>query len=263
MDKETLKKYRELTREFVEHVCATDEQLEYLIKQYSDTDCVLGIHNTEVDYDNIFKVGLQNQTDMGVNADDIANTVYYSKILCSLAMYPNGDGEKRGRTAIIVKIPKKVFTHEQGIFETLPDGSYFIPTQYIVGAFSEGTVVDNPNYQKGYNNPEAIKCDDPDYNNNDVDKPIQIEAFKKEYKRYKSGSIIKRVANFIERIKGRKKQTALPPAKVDRNKNESQAYKETLKRDFVAASEHAQSQDDNVNREKISDSDIQNNIQDR
>ena len=232
MDKETIRKYRELTRDFVGNVCATDEQLEYLIKQYSDTDCVLGIHNTETAYENIFDVGLRNQTDMFRNADDLANTVYYSKILCSLAMYPNGDGKKRGRTAIILKIPKKVFSHEQGIFETLPDGSYVIPTQFIVGAFTEGTVVANPNYEKSYNNPEALKCDDPDYNN-DEDKPIQIDVFKKEYKRYKSNSIVKRVINFIERLKGRKKQAMLPPADIDRSKNESETYREALQSEYT------------------------------
>lgn len=255
MDKTLLKKYRKLTREFVGRICATDEQIEYLIKQYSDIDCVLGIHNTEADYDNIFNVGLRNQTDMYQNADDLANTVYYSKLLSSLAMYPNGDGKKRGRTAIILKIPKKVFTHEQGIFEILPDGTYGIPTQFIVGAFTEGMVVDNPNYEKSYNNPEALKCNDPDYNNNDADKPIQIDAFEKEYKKYKSNSIVKRVVNFIERIRGRKRQAAMPPAEV--NKNESQAYRAALQSEFLESRSYTEKQGHNENIERRSDNDVQ------
>ncbi len=262
MGKENLqKKYEDFTKNYIEHVCATDEQLEYLIKQYSDMDCVLGIHNTEMGFENIFRIGLRNQTYMYRNADDIANTVHCSRLLSVLAMYPNGDGKERGRTAIILKIPKKVFSHEQGIFETLPDGSYGIPTQFIVGAFTDGKVIENPAYEKEYNNPDALICEDPDYENNDWDKPIQVKAFRKVYKKFKSISLRERIARFIERIK-RGKQPKLPSADINRSSNESQEYRDSLREEFVVSSEYTKEPTNNENIKQRSDTDIQNDISD-
>jgi hypothetical protein len=232
MGNNALKNYRKTVRRYMRGVDATEAQLDFLIEQYGDTDCVVGIHNTYVEHENFFKVGLRNQTDLYQNSDDLSNTVYYSKMLVTLSIYPNGDGQKREQTAIILKIPKKVFTHEQGIFEKLPDGSYGIPSQYIVGAFSDGKVIENEKYEKGYNNPEAVKCSDPDYVARDNNEAIQIEAFKIEYQKYKN-SIRTKIAKMLEDFKNRSKQAKLPPATeelIANGEEERTAYMEQLRK---------------------------------
>jgi len=233
MEKNDHKRYQKYIHKCMKSVDATESQLEFLINQYSDDRSVVGIHNTIWDYESFFSKGLRNQTSMYSNSCELANTVYYSESLISLAMYPNGDGKKRQETAIILKIPKSVFTHEQGIFEALPDGSYGIPSQFIVGAFVNGEVMENPNFQKEYNNPNAVKCNDPDYVTKEKNQDFQIEIFKKEYQRKKS-SIKNRLATIIDNLKSRKKQACLPPAEVNTEDNENahQKYVDGLKKNF-------------------------------
>ena len=258
MDKKLQKKYRELTREYIGHLCATDDQIEYLIKQFSDEDCVIGIHNTGISYENIFKVGLYNQTDGMENSEDLTNTVNYSNLLPVLAMYPNGDGKKRGKTAIILKIPNEVFTHEQGIFEQLQDGCYVIPTQFIVGAFMDGDIIENPNYQKGYENPDAIVCQDPDYCLYDSNKSIQVEVFRKEQKRYRN-SLKSRITRFLEKIKSGKDLKKLPPTEeIEESKSGSEEYREALRSEYTVSEDYlnVHGGEDNPNKERKSDNDI-------
>ena len=204
MDRETVKRYKDMIREFIEDgsVTATDEQIKFLIDMYLDEDCVVGIHNTNIPSTPILKNGLHNYNSRFEETRDLSNTVMYSGTLIALAMYPNGDGKRREDTAIILKIPNKVFSHEQGIFEMLPDGNFGIPSQFIVGAFSDGKIILNPAYQKDYNNPDAIKCEDEI---NVSDRKQQKKIFMREYNRNK-------IKTLLSRFKGRFKRKALPPA---------------------------------------------------
>lgn len=233
MGDNSLKNSRRFTRGYMRSIDATEPQLDFLIEQFSDNDCVVGIHNTFLEHENFFKVGLRNQNSLYQKSSDLSNTVYYSKMLITLAIYPNGDGKKREQTAIILKIPKKVFTREQGIFETLPDGSYGIPSQFIVGAFADGNVIQNPKYEKEYNNPDAIKCSDPDDVVQDNKSSIQVEAFKIEYKKYKN-SFRNKIARIIENFRNRKKLAQLPAADefIKSGEDVRKAYMEELRKDI-------------------------------
>ena len=188
----------------------------------------MGIHNTSIsEYESFFEKGLYNQTSMGKDTDELSNTVMYSDNFMSLMAYPNGDGEKRGETAIILKIPKKVFTHQQGIFETLPDGRYGIPTQFILGAFQNGEVVTNERYDKQYESDIAIKCED---RINMQDKELHAQTFRKVYasKRRKD-----KIINFIKRITGRKqKQLSLPEG--EKSREDVTTFKEQLANEYGA-----------------------------
>ena len=100
--------YKNLYKGMIKSVDATEEQLNFLLENYLDEDYIMGIHNTRSDHEVFFEVGLHNQTDMGKDSTDLTNTVMWSDNFASLMVYPNGDGNKRGNTAIILKIPKKV-----------------------------------------------------------------------------------------------------------------------------------------------------------
>ena len=213
MDRDAAKRYKSMVREFIEdgNVTATDEQIRFLTEIYLDEECIVGIHNTRVPSDPILKNGLHNYNSRFEETRDLSNTVMYSNTLIALAMYPNGDGKQRDETAIILKIPKKVFSQEQGIFETLPDGNFGIPTQFIVGAFSDGKIILNPSYQKEYNNPEAIKCEN---NIDNSDRKTQKKIFMREYNRNKRKIFFR---GFKDRFT---KKAALPPGEIQKELTE-------------------------------------------
>lgn len=85
---------------------------------------------------------------MGKPTLDLSNTVMYNDLILPLMQYANGDGKNRGKTAIILKIPKSVFEEKAGIFEELEDGQYCIPPEFIIGALQEK----NKNYCQNQQN---------------------------------------------------------------------------------------------------------------
>ena len=227
-----LKRARKSIREQVRKgVDATEEQLKFLTEHFKDVDYIIGIHNTYIPPDDILKNGLHNYTSVYNKTNEITNTVMYSGQLISLAMYPNGDGNKREETAIILKIPKDVLMQKQGIFEVLPDGKYGIPSQFILGAFQDGKVIENPKYDKGYNNPNAEFCR-KEANIYEFDRNLQIDAFWAEYEAWEK-SIKNKIGKFIQKLKQGNKTKALPPAKqcIEEEKQESNSFVDSLKYD--------------------------------
>ncbi|MBQ3408248.1 MAG: hypothetical protein IJH12_03475 [Clostridia bacterium] len=212
MDRETIKRYKKRLRELLKkgNIRLTDEQVKFLIDLYSDEECSVGIHNTWVPYESILEDGLHNYNSMWEESNDISNTVMYSSWIDALTMYPSGWSESREDTAIILRIPNKVFSREQGIFEKLPSGNYGIPSQFIVGAFFKGKVIQNPHYEKDYNNLNALVCRE-DNDVNPVDRKKIIEVYTQEYNRYKN-SIGNKIKTIIERIKNKSKSNTLLPA---------------------------------------------------
>ena len=194
--------YINITKDLLDSIDIKDEQIDYIIRMYADEDTIVGIHNTfKKDTDVYFKNGIMNTNDIGESVSSLSNTVMYTDMLPTLLAYANGDGEKREKTAIVLKIPKKVFEKEQGIFEKLDNGTIVIPPQYITGALQDGHVIENPQYNKDYIPPEdSIMCDKDDivrYKN----KAENIQYCRQ----YLQGSIFKRMMNkTLEFFKGRK-----------------------------------------------------------
>lgn len=208
MDKKE-KKYREKEyKALIKELSLSPEQVSYLLTQYTDEDCIIGIHNAKyIPRDNFFKTGLRNYTSMDEESNDLSNTVNYSDNLWTLLAYCNLNNESSDNISVILKIPKKVIEKEQGIFERLPDEYYGIPSQFIVGAFENGQVFDNENYDKYYNNENAIKEGENFkviYNN----KIENADLFTKQYN--KANETIKdRIKRFFKKITGKNKQEQL------------------------------------------------------
>lgn len=197
---------KDLFKQLMPSVDMTEVQAEFLLENYLDEETILGIHNTiSSDYGSFFEKGLYNQNSMGKNSEDLSNTVMYTDLFPGLMAYPNGDGENRGKTAIILKIPKKVFTHEQGIFEYLPSGYCIIPTQFIIGAFQDGKVFKNEKYDREYESQNAVKCKD---SVKFQDKKLNAKIFRKLYKP-KTKLLNHSFINLIRRIKNRHKTLLL------------------------------------------------------
>ena len=214
------KSLKNLYKDMLYSVDMTQEQLNFLLENYLDEDTIIGIHNTSFDYNSFFRDGLYNQTSMGGNSVELANTIMYTDLLCGLAVYPNGDGNKRGNSAIILKIPKKVFTKEQGIFETLPNKRYGIPSQFIVGAFQGGKVFTNEKYDKEYKNEEAIKCIDEVIMQ---DKKMNVKIFHQVYTP-KIKRIKQNILNFFKNLKRKDKKLLLGNGENDQTCKRTQFH---------------------------------------
>lgn len=175
MNKErTIEKYY---KRVLKSVDATDEQINYLLTQYVDEKYIIGIYNTELDYSIFFEDGIYDEENQEI--EQISNIVMYSENLENLLIYPNGDGKKREKTAIILKIPKKVFSKEQGIIEKLENGRFGIPKEYIIAAFCNGKVIKNNKYDKYYNSEMSLKC--KDQMPIEMNKKLEADIFKKAY----------------------------------------------------------------------------------
>lgn len=212
MNKKELKDLKKSYKHTIKNMDATSKQAIFLLNQYQDEECIIGIHNTFQDHEYFFESGLHNYTSLNQPSTDLSNTVMYSDNLRSLMPYPNGDGKKRGNTAIILKIPKKVFSHEQGIFETLSDGYHGIPPEFIVAAFQHGEIIPNEKYDKNYYSENAIKCIDTIHLQ---DRALHSKAFQETYNaHYKEKNSWKnRFLNFIANLKNNKNTLSLPSGK--------------------------------------------------
>ena len=204
MDK-TEKNRRSEFRELSKKMNLTPDQVSFLLTQYADEDCVIGIHNTRgIGHETFFDTGLRNQTSMYDESNDLTNTVNYSDNLWTLLAYSNLNQNVPGNLSILLKIPKKVLEKENGIFEKLPDGFHGIPTQFIVGAFEGENVFENENYDKNYYNENAIKIEDNTkfhYFEKEKDTKLFMEEYNKSQNSVKD--IIKR---FIRKITGKDKE---------------------------------------------------------
>ena len=214
----------QLYKELIPDIDATEEQIQFLLKEYRDNKSIIGIHNTFLNYPSFFDTGLQNYTFLNTKTKDLTNTIMYSDMLASLMVYPNGDGKRREGTAIILKIPKKVFTQEQGILETLKDGKYGIPPQFIRAAFYDGKVIENTaSYDENYESETADLCENTVKMN---DKNFQIKVFKQVY--YQKESLWQKWKRKVKLISKNKIKT-LDEAKTPISKEEHNSFLEKLK----------------------------------
>ena len=223
----------------------TPDQVSFLLTQYGDEDCVIGIHNTwGIGHQAFFNTGLRNQTSMYEESNNLTNTVNYSDNLWTLLAYSNLNQKVPDNLSILLKIPKKVLEEKQGIFEKLPDGFHGIPTQFIVGAFGDGKVFKNENYDKNYYNENATKIEDGlplHYFEKEKDTNLFIDEYNKSQYTFKD--IIKR---FIRKITGKDKEEMLLLNSGEENEktNESVSYKNK-------AAEFRQKQYDSINENDI------------
>ena len=182
-----------------------NEQQKFIKENYIDENYIIGIHNSERDYESFFEKGIYNNTSLVKPTLDLSNTVMYNDLLLPLMQYANGDGQKRGKTAIILKIPKDVFKGEAGIFAKLENGQYCIPPEFIVGALQDGKVIENDRYSQEHNNEQLLKC------NNKIPfqkKRLNLEVYEAVFNKPSLNQIIK---NFFGR--NNKKQKLLPETK--------------------------------------------------
>lgn len=207
MDKKQLKQRKKEYRKLAAELNLTSEQIAFLLAQYTDNDCIIGIHNTIYGYENIFRVGLYNQNSSGLNTAELSNTVNYNDSLDALLKYINMQQELESGQSIILKIPKKVFEQDQGIYEKLPDGVYGIPSEFIVGTFENKEIIKNEKYDKSYNNPNADK-NNPSEHVIYCNKLEQADLFMEEYNRVHT-SLKSRFKNFIQKFTQRKKDNQL------------------------------------------------------
>lgn len=238
---------------YIPEIDATDEQIKFLLKEYKDEKSVIAIHNTDLGYETFFNIGLKNstyanQTYESERTRELSNTTMYTNSLAALLAYPNGDGKNRGNTAIILKIPKSVFEHKQGIFEVLEDGTYGIPPQFIKAAFSEGRVIENTiSYDKKYNSREAELCEDTIKME---DKKLQAKIFKKLY--YRRNNWREKIRNVFNN-----KTKSLPEAKHDNTEDFFSRIRKgvpTLKKQAEFVSEYTDRNIDKAHLDKSKDS---------
>ena len=192
----------DIEKDLVEEIILNPKQIDYFIDLYRDNDKILGIHKTLNEYKAFFKKGLFNQNSMNINSDDLSNSIYYSTNLIPLLSYVKESEER----AIILKIPKDVFTNKQGIIEKDKFGKYYIPTQFIFAAFQDGEIYVNPYYDENYVNEDAIKCWD-NQKITDFDRGKQIKNYRKYEKKYKRPKISDKIKTFFNKFL--KKQKAL------------------------------------------------------
>lgn len=201
-----------------ESVDINDSQQRFIKENYLDEDYIIGIHNTDAEYKSFFEKGIFNNTSMGKPTLDLSNTVMYNDLILPLMQYANGDGKNRGKTAIILKIPKSVFEEKTGIFEELEDGQYCIPPEFIIGALQDGKIIRNEEYLQSHTNKQLLKC------NNKItfqNKRLNAEVYEKVNK----SSLKERIKKFFS--KSNKKQKLLPePTEYKTNTNISKGIRD-------------------------------------
>lgn len=201
-----------------EGVAINDSQQRFIKENYLDEDYIIGIHNTDAEYKPFFEKGIFNNTSMGKPTLDLSNTVMYNDLILPLMQYANGDGKNRGKTAIILKIPKSVFEEKTGIFEELEDGQYCIPPEFIIGALQDGKIIRNEEYLQSHTNKQLLKC------NNKItfqNKRLNAEVYEKVNK----PSLKERIKKFFS--KSNKKQKLLPePTEYKTNTNISKGIRD-------------------------------------
>lgn len=202
------KTFRKAFKSMIDNKTISEQQENYLKNLYADEDSIIGIHKTGT-FESIFENGLHNYTSMDKASNDLSNTVMYSDLLPVLISYSSGaNNDERYPTSIILKIPKKVFNKEQGIFETLKDNTHGIPSEFIACAFENGKIIENPLYNKEYISDKAQLCEDS----------IAFQN-KKElinlYDECKRGSLFNQIMNKIKNVLN-KNNTKLLSENIDK-----------------------------------------------
>lgn len=207
------KKLYEWYKKSKESIAISKEQQNFIKENYLDEDYIIGIHNTYIGYELFFKNGIFNSTSMEKPTLDLSNTVMYSDLILPLMQYANGDGNNRGKTAIILKIPKSVFEGKTGIFKKLEDNQYCIPPEFIIGALQDGKIIRNEKYLQNHTNEQLLKC-----NNKTIFQNKRLNA--EIYDRVNEPSLKEKIKSFLSKFN--KKHKLLPEAtECKTNKNVS------------------------------------------
>lgn len=147
--------YLRMIKDNVDNTRLTEQQFEFLKNLYLTDGKIVGLHNTfNRNLSAYFDTGLYNYDSIGKENLSLSNTVMTSSLLSSLIPYHVKN------TTLILAFDEELIKGEPGLYEGLKDGKFGIPTKYIVGAFQNGKVITNPNYDPNYKNKYAIEIDD-------------------------------------------------------------------------------------------------------
>ncbi|MDD6244999.1 MAG: hypothetical protein PUB03_05005 [bacterium] len=147
--------YMKVIKDNIDNVRLTEQQFEFLKNLYLTDGKIVGLHNTiNRNLQTYFDTGLYNYDRTGKEDLSLSNTVMTSSLLSSLIPYHVKN------TTLILAFNEELIKGEPGLYEGLKDGKFGIPSKYIVGAFQNGKVITNPNYDPNYKNKYAIEIDD-------------------------------------------------------------------------------------------------------
>lgn len=135
----------------------TEEQFNFLRELYLKDGYIIGVHNTSQIYiESFFNTGLFNVTGYNFGKTfSLSNTVTpYGLFAMLIANF------KPEQTSIIFMLPIDIINGSKGIFKDLNDGNWGIPPQYIVGAFRDGKIFKNNNYDPNYYDKNSYPIDD-------------------------------------------------------------------------------------------------------
>ena len=175
LDRQLSKQYQQFINSFFENnsIQLTKEQFSFLKELYLKDGYIIGLHNTH--YPNVnsfFENGLYNNNYFGTKSESLTNTVMVSTLFGALIPYHH-----RNYITLILLLPEKIIKGEEGIFEDFEHGYWGIPPEYIVGAFTDGKIIQNTkNYNPNYHNKKAKIIDDPLSENLRTRKEKEIEV---------------------------------------------------------------------------------------
>mgnify|MGYP004623954575 FL=1 len=151
-------KYVELLKETIDSTELTNEQFEFLKNLYLKNNQTIGLHNTYLrDINSFFSKGLYNYKDFNYEqSQSLTNTIAPTLTFRGALLYHHPN-----YVTIILSLPDEVITGNRGILEPLKDGKWGFPPEYIVGAFYDGKIFLNKNYNEHYENKNATPIDDP------------------------------------------------------------------------------------------------------
>lgn len=150
--------YIDFLKEVINSTELTTEQFEFLKNLYLKDNQTIGLHNTNYNkIENFFEIGLYNNCDFNFKeSQSLTNTIAPETLFGPAIAYHHPS-----YVTIILSLPNEVITGNTGILEPLKDGKWGFPPEYIVGAFYDGKIFLNKNYNEHYKNKDATPIDDP------------------------------------------------------------------------------------------------------
>ena len=150
--------YIDFLKDVINSTELTTEQFEFLKNLYLKDNQTIGLHNTNYNkIDSFFENGLYNNQDFYYKkSESLTNTINPETHFGAAIAYHHPN-----YVTIILSLPNEVITGNRGILEPLKDGKWGFPPEYIVGAFYDGKIFLNKNYNEHYKNKNATPIDDP------------------------------------------------------------------------------------------------------
>ena len=150
--------YIKWLKEVIDNTELTTEQFEFLKNLYLKDNQTIGLHNTHYNkISNFFENGLYNNQDFCYKkSKSLTNTINPESHFGAAIAYHHPS-----YVTIILSLPNEVITGKKGILETLKNNTWGFPPEYIVGAFYDGKIFLNKNYNEHYENKNATPIDDP------------------------------------------------------------------------------------------------------